>query len=82
MSTHVSTLDLGLTSPMTILGRKIRVAVVGCGRISKNHFSALQLHNDDFELVAVCDSDPERKTRAASEYTVQGYGTTRELLRD
>jgi UDP-N-acetyl-2-amino-2-deoxyglucuronate dehydrogenase len=82
MSTHVSTLDLGLTSPMTIIGRKIRVAVVGCGRIAKNHFSALRAHSDDFELVGVCDSDPGRKTEAASQHGVHGYTTMRELLRD
>ncbi len=42
-----------------IVDRPIRVAVVGCGRISGRHFSAIEAHGDDMELVAVCDSDPE-----------------------
>ena len=40
-----------------IIDRKIRVGLVGCGRISKNHFEALSYFSDDFELVAVCDSN-------------------------
>ena len=36
-----------------ITGRKIRFAVVGCGRIAVNHFNALRAHPNDAELVAV-----------------------------
>lgn len=38
--------------------RKIRIAVVGCGRISKNHFDSIKQH-DDLELIAVCDTDKQ-----------------------
>jgi UDP-N-acetyl-2-amino-2-deoxyglucuronate dehydrogenase len=38
-----------------ITGRKIRVAVVGCGRIANNHFSAIKTHAERMELVDVCD---------------------------
>lgn len=38
--------------------RKIRIAVLGCGRISKNHFGAIEKHRDRLELVAVCDTNP------------------------
>ena len=41
-----------------ILDRKIRFAVVGCGRIAKSHFAALKQHGDRAELVAICDIDP------------------------
>ena len=41
-----------------IVGRKIRFALVGCGRISKNHVESLKIHADKAELVAVCDGDP------------------------
>jgi len=37
--------------------RKIRFALVGCGRIAQNHFSALKQHADRAELVSVCDID-------------------------
>jgi UDP-N-acetyl-2-amino-2-deoxyglucuronate dehydrogenase len=42
---------------LTISGRKIRIAVVGCGRISANHFAAIEAHKEDLQLSAVCDID-------------------------
>ena len=47
--------------------RKIKFALVGCGRISKNHFGSLQQHADRAELVAVCDVIPERAQAAAAQ---------------
>lgn len=41
-------------------GRKTRFAVIGCGHIGKRHVQALSA-GDDFELVAVCDIDPEAR---------------------
>lgn len=38
-----------------ITDRKIRFALVGCGRIAQNHFAALKQHADRAELVSVCD---------------------------
>lgn len=43
-----------------ITGRPIRVALVGCGRISRNHFTAINALSPDLQLVAVCDSVPAR----------------------
>ena len=80
MSASFSTLNLGLTSPLAITGRKIRVAIVGCGRISINHFAALSAHSDNIELVGVCDTNPVRMAEAASQHNVPGYVTISELL--
>jgi UDP-N-acetyl-2-amino-2-deoxyglucuronate dehydrogenase len=80
MATSFSTRTLGLTSPLAITDRKIRVAIVGCGRISKSHFSALTNHGDNLELVGVCDADPMRMAQAASQYGVPGFITLGELL--
>ena len=41
--------------PPAIVDRKIRFALVGCGRIAKNHFGAIAEHRDRCELVGVCD---------------------------
>jgi len=40
--------------------RKIRIALVGCGRISHNHIKAIILHHERAELVALCDIEQER----------------------
>ena len=56
-----------------IIDRKIRVGLVGCGRISRNHFEALSYFSDDFELVSVCDSNEAVLRNATSKYKVSGY---------
>lgn len=80
MSSSVSTLNLGLTSPLTILDRKIRVAVVGCGRIAKNHFAAIASHADEMILSGVCDADSVRLKEACSSTGAAGYSSLKELL--
>lgn len=47
-----------------ITGRRIRIALVGCGRISANHIKAIALHHERAELVALCDTQPERLVAA------------------
>ena len=37
-----------------ITDRKIRFALVGCGRIAQNHFAAMEKHGDRCEIVDVC----------------------------
>ena len=60
--------------------RKIRIAIVGCGRISKNHFGAIEKHTDDLELVAVCESDPVVLSEHTKQYNVPGYQKLEEML--
>jgi UDP-N-acetyl-2-amino-2-deoxyglucuronate dehydrogenase len=51
--------------PITpITDRRIRIALVGCGRISRNHIKAISLHQERAELVALCDTQPERLEQA------------------
>jgi UDP-N-acetyl-2-amino-2-deoxyglucuronate dehydrogenase len=64
-----------------IKGRKIRVAVVGCGRISKNHFASIERHSDNIELVAVCDIDPGVLAEHSDRYQVRGFLSLEELLK-
>jgi len=63
-----------------IEGRKIKIAVVGCGRISKNHFAAIEQYPDDLCLAAVCDDDPEVLECAMSEHGVPGYSRLTDML--
>lgn len=39
--------------------RRIRIALIGCGRVSRNHIRAIFGHSDRAELVAICDSKVE-----------------------
>jgi len=58
----------------TVTDRKIRVAVVGCGRISKNHFSSIEAHSDKMELAAVCEIEHEAR------FGVAGYRHLKDML--
>lgn len=63
-----------------INGRKIRIGIVGCGRISKNHFASIEEHSDNLELVAVCDTDSAVVHDHAARYRVPAYGDMRDML--
>jgi len=63
-----------------ITGRKVRFAVVGCGRIAANHFSAIEKHGDRIELAGACDIDPAVLAKVTSKNGVRGYGSLHELL--
>jgi len=61
--------------------KKFRIALIGCGRISKNHFEAID-QIDGLELVAVCDSDAERAAQAGTQWDVQHYTSYEKMLKD
>jgi UDP-N-acetyl-2-amino-2-deoxyglucuronate dehydrogenase len=61
--------------------RPIRLALVGCGRISRNHFDVIT-RNPDLQLVAVCDSVRERAETAGSEFGVPAFTGLEQMLAD
>jgi UDP-N-acetyl-2-amino-2-deoxyglucuronate dehydrogenase len=56
-----------------------RVALLGCGRISKNHFEAIA-KVEGLELVAVADADPERARSAGTEWKVPHFTSYERML--
>lgn len=66
----------------TIKDRKLKIAIIGCGRISKNHFGSIDKHKDNLELIAVCDKDPEVLTENVTHHGVPGYPGLEELLQN
>lgn len=60
--------------------RKIRVGLVGCGRISNNHFNAILKYEGDLELVSVCDTDQAALSAAVNEHKVAGYKDFSDML--
>lgn len=63
-----------------ITGRKIRIAIVGCGRISKNHFGSIEKHAEHLDLIAVCDIDDAILKEHSEKYKVPGYRDLEDLL--
>ena len=61
-----------MTAAFPITDRPVRFALVGCGRISANHFSALGEHAGRAELVAVAHREFRALTPADLRALVRG----------
>jgi UDP-N-acetyl-2-amino-2-deoxyglucuronate dehydrogenase len=58
---------------------RFRLALVGCGRISRNHFDAIA-RIDGLELSAVCDSAADRARAAGEEQGVKSFTNYAEMI--
>lgn len=67
--------------PEPITGRKLRFALIGCGRIAAKHMDALEEHGERCELVAVCDPNEKARSAAAQRTDATAYDRLDELLR-
>lgn len=65
-----------------IQNRPIKLALVGCGRIAGNHFASIEAHQNDVELVGICDIDPEALQKAAARTSAKTYARLEDLLAD
>jgi UDP-N-acetyl-2-amino-2-deoxyglucuronate dehydrogenase len=68
-----------ITKPF-VRDRRIRFALVGCGRISANHFDALDRQQERAELVGVCDIDPQALAGAVERTGAPGFPSLDALL--
>jgi len=68
-------------SRKVVTDRRIRISVVGCGRISANHFGAIEAHKENLELVSVCDTDAQVLRQATAKHDVPGFESLEELLK-
>ena len=63
-----------------ITDRKLRFALVGCGRIAANHFEAIKRHEDRCQLVDVCDVDPSMLKDAVLRSGAHGHSSLTAML--
>lgn len=66
--------------PPAIVDRKVRFALVGCGRISANHIGAIRQHHERCELAAVCDVNPRALDEAAGNSGAEAYSSLEQML--
>ena len=59
---------------------KIKIVVIGCGRIAKNHFESIQKHHNQLELIAICDCDESALATYQNNYAVPAYDNLDELI--
>lgn len=67
--------------PKPITDRKIKISLVGCGRISSKHFESIRKHSDRLELVSVCDNNSARLEKVMNEMAVEGFNSLNDLLK-
>ena len=65
---------------LPITDRPLRLALVGCGRIARNHIEALERHASRAQWVAVCDNQPDRAAAAAQRTGSPGFHSLDEML--
>jgi UDP-N-acetyl-2-amino-2-deoxyglucuronate dehydrogenase len=65
----------------SITDRKIRLALIGCGRIANNHFSSIETHANSVELVDVCDVNEAALAQAVARTQAQGHRSLTDLLK-
>jgi UDP-N-acetyl-2-amino-2-deoxyglucuronate dehydrogenase len=63
-----------------IVDRRIRFALVGCGRIAQNHIATFDSQRDQAELSAVCDIDQKALHAAAEKSGAKPYTSLAALL--
>ena len=70
-----------MTNFPVILDRKVRLALVGCGRIAANHFGAIEQHADRVELVDVCDVSAPALEQAVARTKARGTRSLADMLK-
>jgi UDP-N-acetyl-2-amino-2-deoxyglucuronate dehydrogenase len=68
-----------MSAPAPIVTGPVRIALIGCGRISKNHFEAIG-RIDELQLVAVADTELSRAQAIGAEQSVPAFGSLDEML--
>jgi UDP-N-acetyl-2-amino-2-deoxyglucuronate dehydrogenase len=63
------------------LAKGFRIALVGCGRIARTHFQAIQ-RVEGLSLSAVCDTVAERAKAAGDEFQVPWFTSYEQMLRE
>ena len=62
--------------------KKIKCAVIGCGRIAVKHFEAIVKHQESLELVAVCDTNLKLAQQVSRENNCEAFTSLSLLLKE
>lgn len=64
----------------TIRDRKIKLGLIGCGRISQKHIEGLKVHSSNIELSSICDKHIEKLEKAKKETDCNIYTSLDEMI--
>ena len=60
--------------------KKIRFAIIGCGRVSKNHFASIEKYQNNIKLISICDNQKETLNKHEIKFKVKGYLDLEDML--
>lgn len=60
--------------------KKIKFALVGCGKIAKKHAHVIQNYLDDAEIVAFCDTASERAQEFGEKYNAPAFSSVQQMM--
>ena len=60
--------------------KKIRVGLVGCGRIAHSHLKAITSFDKSFELICVSDVDKKRLNKVSTLYQLKKYSKFQDMI--
>lgn len=66
--------------PKPIHNRKLKLALVGLGRVAKTHLDAIKYHQKNLELVAVCDSNQDALAKVKAEFKADTFTEFNECI--
>ena len=61
--------------------KKIKVGVVGCGRISQKHFKAIKKNSKFLNLVAACDTNVRVLNKLKRDYKIKVYSNFDNMIK-
>lgn len=59
---------------------KVRIGILGCGKIAEAHLKALQEQPSTYELIAIADIQYDRAQQSASQYNVKAHPSLEAML--
>ncbi len=62
--------------------KKIKVGIIGCGKIFERHLEAIILNKQYFELVAICDIDKNKVKLFSKNLDVRGFNDYKKMLKE
>ena len=62
--------------------KRHRLAFVGAGRVADVHYASIQAMPERAQLVAFCDRRPEALVQRQAQWSVPGFGSFDQLLRE
>ena len=65
-----------------IQDRKIKMAIIGCGRVSKNHFDSIEKHQNHIKLISICDNQKEILKKYEIKFKVKSYLDLEDMLKN